>query len=863
VEQAVSRLALGALLLLLTAAAWGTPSVSRFQLANGLQVIVERVPNAPLTAVEVWVRAGVAQETAETSGVAHLLEHLLFRDAVGLPPDALDSAFENAGGILDAFTERDWTRFRASVLPDRWREPLQTLLRSLLAPALPADALEKERHLILRDEYALHHADPIRPARYALFAERFPQHPYGLPLLGNPDTLARLDIEAVRQFHRAYYRPDRMVVVVVSAVETDAVRQVVEHALSIIPHPPCPPLPQAGEGGTQGAPPCAPTPLSHPVGEGLGVRATKSAYPMPTVNPVVVLLSDSKEGVVVANHTDLLVLGLPTPPAQDIDGWLCAEVLRVALAEPHRGLLYEGEPPFGRLVSEYLPRLQGSLLALYALPPVQPTEDWQAQTRQRLERALQGIAAGEHRSALEWARATVLARHTAAMRNPSERARWYGLCAALNLPLTPEAFAERLRALPVETVEAFAARLHGESPTPVPAAAAQTPLPSPALPDLTKRAVARQRLANGLRVVALTAPDAESVIVQVAVGHALGESAAAGELTMRMLFGATQNETERTLAARIARSGGSLRIEWTPAGALITAYARPDLVVNVLSLLKEALFRAEFSDDALQRARHYALYDRRYQEGAHAWRLTARLLGGYADEDALARVRLDDIRAYYRAHYHPRNAVIAVAGNMPAERLAEFVRTIFGGAWDGVGYAALPSPAEQRLRFATVADLHGLHYTGYGWAVPIARAEDYYALLAWQFALGEGKRAQLFVATRETRGIGYDIRAETWLLRGACVGVGWLQTGKAPADETLLRDALAAPLTDAEFQRACALLRGEWERLRLNLPALTAALAWAELSGLGYEAVWDAPTHIESLTREAVEQVRARLGGVQ
>ena len=266
----MSRLALGALLLLLMAAAWGTPSVSRFQLANGLQVIVERVPNAPLTAVEVWVRAGVAQETAETSGVAHLLEHLLFRGAAGLPPDALDSAFENAGGILDAFTERDWTCFRASVLPDRWREPLKTLLRSLLAPALPADALERERQLILRDEYALHHADPIRHARYALFAERFPQHPYGLPLLGHPDTLARLDIEAVRQFHRAHYRPDRMVVVVVGALETDAVRQVVEHALSIIPHPPCPPLPQAGEGGSA-------APLSHSVGEGLGVRATKDA----------------------------------------------------------------------------------------------------------------------------------------------------------------------------------------------------------------------------------------------------------------------------------------------------------------------------------------------------------------------------------------------------------------------------------------------------------------------------------------------------------------------------------------------------------------------------------------------------------
>jgi len=327
-----------------------------------------------------------------------------------------------------------------------------------------------------------------------------------------------------------------------------------------------------------------------------------------------------------------------------------------------------------------------------------------------------------------------------------------------------------------------------------------------------------------------------------------------------MLFGATQNETERTLAVRLARSGGSLRIEWTPAGALITAYARHDSVVNVLSLLKEALFRAEFSEDALQRARQHALYDRRFPEGGLAWRLTARLVGGYADKGALERVRLGDIRAYYRAHYRPQNAVIAIAGNFPAERLTEFVRLMFGGEWDGETHAPVPSPTEQRVRLATVADPRGLHYTGYGWAAPIARAEDYYALLAWQFALGEGKRARLFVATREARGVGYDLRAETWLLRGACVGVGWLQTGKQPADETPLRDALAAPLTDAEFQRARALLRGEWERLRLNLPALTAALAWAELSGLGYETVWNAPTHIESLTREGVERARARLG---
>lgn len=816
----MNRLALGCLLLLLTLTAWGTPSVSRFQFASGLQVIVERAPDAPLTTVEVWVRVGVAQETAETSGVSHLLEHLLFRGAAGLTTDALDRAFENAGGVLDASTERDWTRFRASVLPDRWREPLQTLLRSLLFPALPADALEKERRLILNDEYATHHADPIRPARYALFAELFPQHPYGLPLLGNPDTLARVNTDAIRQFHQTHYRPDRMVVVVVGAVEPDAVRQAVEAVWSAVAQTAQSPTPRTE------------APLQ-PIGE-----------------------------VALAHADGCFALGWRTPPAHDIESWLCAEVLRIALAEPHWGLLYEGEPPFGRLQSEYLPRLQGSALAFYALPPWQPREDWQGQTRQRFQRALQQIAAGERRAALEQARATALARHTATMRNPIERARWHGLCAALNLPLTPEAFAARLRELPLETVEAFAARLRGAPSAPTPSAVQQAApaLPRPA-PRAAEPAIARQRLANGLRVIALAAPNADSVVIQVAIGHTPDDSPAAGELTMRMLFGATQNETERTLAARIARSGGSLRVEWTPAGALITAYARPDSVVNVLALLKEAIFRAAFSDESLERARLLALYDRRYPESGRAWRLIGQLLSSYADEDALARVRLRDILAYYRSHYQPYNTVIAAAGDLPVERLTEFVRLIFGAGWE----ASLPSkptePPRAPARMTTVADPRGLHYTGYGWAIPVDRADDYYALLVWQIALWEGKRARLFVAAREHNGVGYDLRGETWLMRGACVGVGWLQTGKSPAPAQLLRNAFNNSLSEEEFQRARTLLRGAWEQLRMNLAAFAAALAWAELSGLGYETVWNAPVRLQSLTREAVEQKRAELLG--
>ncbi|MFN3690513.1 MAG: M16 family metallopeptidase, partial [Fimbriimonadales bacterium] len=364
------KVALLALFLALSHALLAQPQ--RLVLSNGVQLVVERVPDAPLTALEVWIRAGVADETPATSGVAHLLEHLIFKGTADSSPDALDATFEQAGGILDASTERDWTRYSASVLPDQWQTPLRLLLRCLLQPALPPEALEKERRLILNDEYALHRADPIRPARYALFAKAFPSHPYGLPLLGDPETLARIDIETLRRFHQAHYRPERLVVVLVGAVEVETARRVVEEALN--------PLPLS--------PPAAWEPTNTPESQTNGISLPQPAR------------GNEEEGFFSVLHDACLALGIPTPPAGDIDGWLCAEVVRIALAEPYLGLLYEGDSlPFGRLHSEYLPRAHGSLLAFYALPPVEPHEDWHAMTRERLGRALRRIAQGAVRPA--------------------------------------------------------------------------------------------------------------------------------------------------------------------------------------------------------------------------------------------------------------------------------------------------------------------------------------------------------------------------------------------------------------------------------------------------------------------------------
>jgi hypothetical protein len=95
--------------------------------------------------------------------------------------------------------------------------------------------------------------------------------------------------------------------------------------------------------------------------------------------------------------------------------------------------------------------------------------------------------------------------------------------------------------------------------------------------------------------------------------------------------------------------------------------------------------------------------------------------------------------------------------------------------------------------------------------------------------------------------------------KGFALGFGATQTGKTPLPQNIVQQALRQPIQPHEWQRVQQLLRGEWERLRLSLHTFTAALAWAELSGLGYEAVWNAPDSLNALSLQSVEAQRSRL----
>lgn len=196
------------------------PGVSRRTLPSGLRVVVAERPAGDVVALDLRVRAGSADPP---SGVAHALEHLVFKGTVDRTPGEIDDAIERLGGELGARTFRDATQYAVTVPSGTWRDALALVSEMVLRPALRPEDLDAERP-VLRDEMALAAGDPVRAGVAALVDRLYPDgDPYRMPLMGLPADLDRIDADALRAFHTAFYRPERMSLVVVGPVDPEEV----------------------------------------------------------------------------------------------------------------------------------------------------------------------------------------------------------------------------------------------------------------------------------------------------------------------------------------------------------------------------------------------------------------------------------------------------------------------------------------------------------------------------------------------------------------------------------------------------------------------------------------------------------------
>lgn len=187
---------------------------------NGLNILTEHLPGLRSAAVGVWVRWASGHEGPEQMGVAHLLEHMVFKGTEKRTAKALAQALEVRGGSLDAYTSRDHTSYQAHVLDQDLPLAVDILTDLVRSPLIRSEDLDLERNVVLEEIKGVE--DTPDDLVFDLFAASlWPAHPYGYSILGTPETVGRLTAADIRSFHAAGYYPGNVIVAAAGNVDHD------------------------------------------------------------------------------------------------------------------------------------------------------------------------------------------------------------------------------------------------------------------------------------------------------------------------------------------------------------------------------------------------------------------------------------------------------------------------------------------------------------------------------------------------------------------------------------------------------------------------------------------------------------------
>ena len=184
------------------------PEPRRSQLNNGAGIVQIDLPEAPVVCLDLWCRAGSAWEQPEESGIAHFLEHMVFKGSEQLAAGEFDLQVEALGGNSNAATGFDDVHYHVLMPPEAAPQALDLLLDLVLKPRLEREDFNLERQVVL-EELAQSEDQPEEVAFQELLRQACNGHAYGLPILGRRDALEAHTPESMARFHQRHYRADR------------------------------------------------------------------------------------------------------------------------------------------------------------------------------------------------------------------------------------------------------------------------------------------------------------------------------------------------------------------------------------------------------------------------------------------------------------------------------------------------------------------------------------------------------------------------------------------------------------------------------------------------------------------------------
>ncbi len=205
-----------------------TGKVTTFELENGLQAVVIEDHRAPVVTNMVWYRVGSADEPAGYTGVAHFLEHLLFKGTKTLKPGEFSKTVKENGGVDNAFTSYDYTGYFQRVAADRLPLMMQLEADRMRNLVLSEEDVITERNVVIEERRTRVDSDPNSQFQEQRRAMMFMNHPYRNPVIGWQHEIEALNREAALDFYKTYYAPNNAILVIAGDVYPDEVKALAE-----------------------------------------------------------------------------------------------------------------------------------------------------------------------------------------------------------------------------------------------------------------------------------------------------------------------------------------------------------------------------------------------------------------------------------------------------------------------------------------------------------------------------------------------------------------------------------------------------------------------------------------------------------
>ena len=774
------------------------------------------------------------------AGLSHCLEHMLFKGTSTRGAGRIDQEVQAAGGYMNAYTSFDRTVYWIDVPSAGAAVAIDILCDIMQHASLPADELEKEKQVILR-EMDMNQDDPARRASRRLFETAYTRSPQRFTVIGYPDIFKAISRQQLVDYYRSHYAPQNVFFVVVGDIDSEVVFKQITEAYSATKAVPMAPIVLPEE-------PCQTAP-----------RAVIEEAPVELGH----------------FHISWHVPGIRHPDTPALD------VLATLLGHGRSSRLYREIRQKKQLAHSadawtYSPGGAG-LFGMSATIDADKFQAAQEAMLDEVERAKTELIGEEElrKVVKQFISGTISSRKTMQGQAQDLGGNWL---ATQDLNFSERLLAAVKKVTPVDIQRVARDHLTPENRT------LYALLPTGSKPTTAEVESRRQSnpvekvtLDNGLRI--LLKEDRRLPFVQLRAafnGGVLAEPADQSGITQllaKLLLQGTANRSAEQIADEIESIGGAISASGGNNSLSLSAEVLNEDLETGLTLAADVLFRPAFPTEALERERQIQLAGIRAQKDQMLQRAMIsmrRELYGDASygpdasgsQESVSQLSQQNLRDFHKCLIAPDNCVLAVFGDFDRAHLLESVETAFAD-WPAVhaSFAAprLPEPISEARRVSeTLNKKQAVVVIGYPGAT--FDSEDRFALDLIQEACSDlGSR--LFMRIRDELGLAYYVGARH--MPGKIPGYFAFYTGTEPAQVELVEKELLAEaaklasegLSEEELARCKSKIVGHKKIARHDLGSHAIACALDELYGLGFDRSDKDDERYEAVTVENIKEI--------